>query len=241
MIGIGLILILAGLVATWFALRLRATIKIMEETPTTPVSGIRSSGYFEVKGKAVCQGALSAPRSGAPCIYYHHKITEQYEESYQDDEGEYRTRTKTRTVLNETRHCNFGIQDRTGTLSVSPDGATFEGDWSKSGLIGPGDSSWKAEMAAQAGCWTTEYQGQREEITVIPVGVQLYAIGAVEHHPDGLAMQADKAEGRAFRISTKSEEDQLASLGLHLKLAAVGSAGGLLGGLALVLKGFAER
>lgn len=239
MVGFGLILVLLGLVATWFALKLRKTIQDMEDTPTTPVSGIRRSGYFEVKGKAVCQNALSAPRSGSPCIYYHHKITEQYEESYEDSEGEYRTRTKTRTVLNETRSCPFGIQDSTGTLPISPTGATFEGHDSNSGLIGPGDSSWKAEMAAQAGHWAREYQGQREEITVIPVGIQLYAIGAVEQHPGGLTMQADQEGGRAFRISTRSEEEQLEALDLQFKMAAAGAGVGFLGGGFLILRGLA--
>lgn len=241
MIGFGLILILGGLIALYFAIRLRSTIQVMEDTPTTPVKGIKSSGYYEVKGTIRCDHPLGAPRTGAPCVYYHHVITEQYEESYRDSEGDYKTRTKSRTILNETRSCPFGIQDSTGTIQVQPDGATFEATVSESGRSGSRDSSWKAEMGAAIGMRTREHQGQREVITVIPVASRIYAIGAVEHHPAGLTMQADKSQNRAFRISMKSEEEQLETLGFQFKLAAAGVLGGFGGGIFLLLKGFAER
>lgn len=212
--------ILAG-IAAFIAWSAKASAQVLEDTPTTEAGRVQSSGYFEVQGKVVCEAPLQAPRDQRPCVWYRHVITEHYEERYTDSEGRDRTRSKSRTILNETRGTTFQIQDRTGRVSCRPDGADIQGHGSsrrhrqEQPLLG--------SIFESVGSWGRRDRttGQTEKVEVLYVGDFLYAIGQIDHHPGGLTMGPDKQGGRPFLLSIHSEEEILAKKRLTFQLACV--------------------
>ena len=229
-------LLLAG-IAAYIGWSARAAAKILEDTPRTQAAKVKQSGYFEVQGKAVCDAPLQAPRDGKPCVWYRHVITEQYEEDYTDSDGNRRTRTRSRTVLNETRGTTFQIEDNTGRVACRPDGADIQGHGSsrrhrhEQPLLGgffDSFTDWGRRERAT---------GQTEKIEVLYVGDFLYAIGQIDHHPGGLTMGPDSKGGRPFMLSIHSEEEILARKVLTFQIACVAVVVfGLLGPL-LLLRG----
>lgn len=231
-----LLLALAGGLA-WYAKSSHDAVALMKETPTSPAGKISGPGYYEVKGKAVCGSPLAAPGSGESCIYYRHVITEYYEESVRNSEGEYETKQGSRTVKDEEKSVYFQVQDASGTIDVMPTGATFQGHSSSTG--GREDSSWEAESAAQWGYSAYEDQGQKHTVTSIPIGTQLYVLGRVSNQGGNLAFGRDAETKKPFIISTRSEEDEIASYDTAFKAGAAGAGLALLGALYFALQALA--
>lgn len=228
-----ILLLVLGCGGLYFVWRDGQTLRAMTETPTSPVSSIRGSGYYEVKGKVTCERPLHAPLSGDPCVYFRHRVEVRVEESYRDTDGEWKTRTKWKVRHDDDEHCGFFVDDGTGKLEVYPKDATFDIAISDRADQRTGDRSWNAEMGSFFGYRTEENQGQRDTVWTLGLGAPVYALGRVETNPGGLCMGKDHAEGKPFVISGKSEEEQVGALQWRVGLAAVASLVGF-GGMVVV-------
>lgn len=87
-------------------------IKLQESLSTSKIKEVKP-GLTEVEGKLIMLDPLVAPMDEKQCIGYRYKIEEVY-----SLEGEEKTRT-----IYEKNECNpFQIKDKTGQISVDPDG-----------------------------------------------------------------------------------------------------------------------
>lgn len=241
LIGGGILALLASGGLAFLAWRSRRILQAIEATPTTPIGRIKLPGYYEVKGKVLCDNPLSTPGTGDPCVYYHLRITDEVQDVVHDSDGHHRTRNHTEVVEDKEESCTFQLQDKTGTLGVLPTGATFEGSEALKSREGRTDSAWKAERAAAMGRHAREHKGSRTTVTSIPVGRQVYAIGAVQSLRNGLFLQRDEAEGRPFLVSVKSESELVDSYGRGATWTLAGAFGCLLLGLGLIVAGLVGR
>ncbi|TPW14720.1 MAG: hypothetical protein FD129_1030 [bacterium] len=226
LIGGGILALLASGGLAFLAWRSRRILQAIEATPTTPIGRIKLPGYYEVKGKVLCDNPLS---------------TDEVQDVVHDSDGHHRTRNHTEVVEDKEESCTFQLQDKTGTLGVLPTGATFEGSEALKSREGRTDSAWKAERAAAMGRHAREHKGSRTTVTSIPVGRQVYAIGAVQSLRNGLFLQRDEAEGRPFLVSVKSESELVDSYGRGATWTLAGAFGCLLLGLGLIVAGLVGR
>lgn len=241
LIGGGILALMASGGLAFVAWRNRRILQTIEATPTTPIGRIRTPGYYELKGKVLCENPLTIPGTGEPCVYFHLKITDEVQSVVHDSEGRHRTSTHTEVVEDKEQSCMFQLQDKTGTIGVLPSGATFEGSQILDRREGGSDSPWKAERAAAMGMHAREHKGGRTTVRAIPVGRQVYAIGSVQNLRNGLFLQRDEAEGRPFLVSVKSESELVESYGRGVTWPLAGALGCLLLALGLIVAGLVAR
>lgn len=241
LIGGGILALMASGGLAFLAWRSRRVLQAIEATPTTPIGRIKIPGYYEIKGKVLCENPLSTPGTGEPCVYFHLRITDEVQEVVHDSNGHHRTRNHTEVVEDKEESCSFQLQDKTGTIGVLPSGATFEGSEALNRREGRTDDPWKAERAAAMRMHAREHKGGRTTVTAIAVGRQVYAIGAVQSLRNGLFLQRDEAQGRPYLISVKSESELVESYGRGFTWPLVGAFICLLLGLGLIVAGLVGR
>lgn len=229
LVGSGVLAILA-LLSGWWAYRARRLAAAIEETPTTPAGKVSTPGYFEVKGKIACKGALRAPSSGKACVYYHHKVWDEIEVTrYDRKDKRYETHRSRRTVLEETKLVPFLVEDASGKLGVYPEGATIEAT-SSSVLLPVVDGTRRGGGGGILGAiFGSRQEGERlvarhEDLTILELGRPLYALGRVLRHPEGLVMQKDTEADKPFVLSVRSEADLLAEHRWQAQLGLAGAA-----------------
>jgi hypothetical protein len=195
----------------WRASGSSGHVEAMEETPTSPASSVQKPGYYEVKGRAACDDPILIPDSDRTAVYYRHRIWEQTQEDFLDDEGLQRTRTVEKLVQDETEMVEFRVEDESGSMLVDPRGADI-------------DSRLLVARQPQGVAPPTQIpEGDQEEPEVqeavrlhevvgILVGQDLFVLGSVQTRSaeGGLLFQENRQEERPYLISVRSEEEQTA-------------------------------
>ncbi len=188
--------------------------RLLENLPTSKVAGV-FLGLTEVKGTAEPPprgGPLRSYLAGASCVWYGFRIEEHWRktetESYTDDKGNRKTRTKTtdgwRTVASGDVRRPFFLRDDTGDLRIVPDCARMEGVSVLSRTCGPGDPLYYGK--GPRGSISHSTHRRRFSENVVAVGARLYVVGTARLREDVVAPEiAYDKQDEMFLISTRDE------------------------------------
>ena len=208
-----------GLVVGLFAKRrldaMRGTVTV-DCTDVGSVAGDGEAKPCEVVGTAgPAEERLVAPLSGAPCVWYRTSVSRRYHERRGGGGGGDR-RTRTRTVSQQESPAPFVIRDRSGVVSVLPEGAKVIGETKSVDRFEPyipgqrlGGEGSLAERAVGIGLnllsqTDNDTIGYEYREWIIRDGANLYVrAGAMRDHTGRAWLQ--KPAGGPYLISTKSE------------------------------------
>jgi hypothetical protein len=125
------VLALAGAVGClWYRTRLGKQIALMAATATSraaEVAGLAPGTVVEVKGTLRCAAPLTAEFSKEPCVYYKSQIDRETVYYARDSQGRSERRTRTETVHSNTRFAPCTVEDDSGGVAVTFEGADVEG------------------------------------------------------------------------------------------------------------------
>jgi len=194
---ISIVLLLLGIAAIAYGFIARKKHALISDTPTTKTANIKKEGFFEVKGRVICQNPVSVPNWGIDCVWYNFEAEEKIQ--YEDDEG--RRQTKWRTVDSQSNQCSFQVKDQSGEIWVNPSGAELDGkkkEYNESNVPGFMSSLLSSSQSV----------GSRVTANYLEVGSFVYVLGKVANNNGNLSFVSG---GEAFIISNKSEEEVLSS------------------------------
>lgn len=242
------VLAVAGLVGLVVGLLARRRLHAMRGTTTvdcTQVGDVAAAGEAtpcEVAGNAEVAGEqLLAPLSGTPCVWYRTSVSRRYHERRG---GGDRNRTRTRVVSQQESPAPFAIRDRSGVVTVRPEGANVIGESRSVNRFEPyypgqpaaGTGSF-AERAVSIGLNLLTQSdhdtiGYEYREWIITEGTNLYVrAGAMRDHT-GRAWLQKPASG-PYLISTRSEAALTRRSRLTMLIATIAGAVALVTGLAL--------
>ena len=172
------------------------------------------SQIVELKGELQCDAPLTAELSGQLCAYYSMSVEERFEETYQEQDSEGRTRTATRTgssiVASNTQLSLFQLRDSTGAITVNPTGAEIHPRQviSRFEPFAGGASVTIGGFTLQVGTGLGGRRviGYHYAESILPLGAQLYLLGEATDTSGRLALQKPR-EKKPFIISLKTEEE----------------------------------
>ncbi|MGK2938183.1 MAG: E3 ubiquitin ligase family protein [Solirubrobacteraceae bacterium] len=204
----------------------------------------------EVVGAAAVRpgGVEMAPTSGVPAVWYRTKVTHKYwemQESTQDGRTR-RTRVeRSETVSDDASDAPFTVQDATGTVTVTAKDADIDApeqvldrfEQHEGTSAGQGVAEGIFSTLLRIGDDTGTIGFQHEEWAIRP-GTRLYVHGEVQDASGELAFGAPGAKGR-FVVSTRSEEEVVASARRNARIAGVVGIVLVILGLGLVAAGVA--
>jgi len=178
-----------------------------------------------VKGTIEPKTALKAELSAQDCVCFKTQVERQWEEErWEDDPNEksgrrLKTHTGTETVANNERLEPFYVRDTSGRVLVDPQGADI--DWVKSvDRFEKGEPQAGAFMlggvsiqigGVQLGGTQRKTLGYRYHEWVLPAGRSVYVLGGATLRSGEPCLQRPAEPGRRFLVSTKSEEQIIAS------------------------------
>jgi hypothetical protein len=113
LVGLGALAL--SLLSAWVGLRWIREKRYLEYIPTSPTTAV-TYGLTELKGTfepVPGQQALTAPDSGAPCVFYRYLVQRRRDKSWS-------------RVSDDRKHIPFVVRDRQGTIPVKIQGARIE-------------------------------------------------------------------------------------------------------------------
>jgi hypothetical protein len=145
------ILLIAALVCGYFIHDKKKALNTIRTFVRRTVGDILASagaGMFQtakVRGKIVCAEPLKSELTEADCVFYEMEVRRKYEktEEVKDSSGEIKkeTRTVSDVVSHNTRQQDFYVDDGTGKMKVSWEGADFEKEQSLDKFVPATESS----------------------------------------------------------------------------------------------------
>ncbi len=215
------------------------------------VAGEVGKGYFEqpaeIKGVIECENPLESEIGKHTCVYYRMSVTREWEEDYDEKDGETgknvrKTRKGSEVMSSNTRSTRFLVRDETGTLLINPEGAQidtekivdrFEAQNSVAGgTISFGGFSFSLGGTADAGNRRT--LGHRFHEEILALNKRVYVLGNATDMSGELMIQKPREKGQ-FIISTKSEEELMASSQSGMKWSLIGAVVAFLAGNGCIL------
>jgi hypothetical protein len=255
--GIVLMLVAAG--ALWFARSERAAARRVTATETLPcgdiatlsqsVAGEVGGGSFrqrcEVVGTAEPgeAGVLKAPESGVDAVWHSTKVTHKYwvMEEQRDGDSVRRTRAeREETVSDLQSDAPFLVRDESGTILVSPAGATVDEpeqvvDRFERASVGESIAEGVLSSLIRSGSDTGTIGFQHEEWVLRP-GARLYVHGEATDATGSVSFAAPSDDGD-FIVSTRSEADVVGDSKRNATIATVVAAVAAVAGLGLLVAG----
>jgi len=187
--------------------------------------------------KAAYVGTVKGPQTGQEALWFRSKVTHEfydYEYDHDDDYGRKRKRVKKSRVLSDEKSdIPFAVHDGTGEAVVHPEDADIDSpvqvlDQMDANIEQSGDL-WDSIKGKLSG--VDETIGYKREEWIIPVDTKLFVQGEVTD--EGGHLRLRKPEKGTFRVSTRSEQELLASAAGWRKWMSIGA--GALAFIALVL------
>jgi hypothetical protein len=111
----GLVMALGGFAGVVHGFKLRARARLLAKTSLLPIAQA-NAGFVRLRGRIVCDRPLLSPFTATPCCFYQAKVKEPID-------GGGASKAGWRLLHNETSSAIFRIQDNTGTIQISPQGA----------------------------------------------------------------------------------------------------------------------
>lgn len=198
-------------------------------SPTAAVSSMRPGELVEVKGTLRCEKPLTSELAGRPCAYYRTWIDRLYDE---DDVP--RTVERSETVASNVELVPFFVEDGTGRVMVTPNGADVDAQSVHSrfeAVPARGRRTLGGKGLRLDYSFGTRGYRFREEI--LPIDGPIYVLGAVTSD-GGIGRPSDDAREAGFIISCRSEE-ALSSAHQGDRLVLWCGAGALAGGTLLIV------
>lgn len=204
--GLAFLCLLAGL-------RAGRRRRLVENLPTSKTTGV-FIGLVELKGTAEVDAPLTSFLAECRCTHYQWSVEEQWErtvtETYTDDEGNTKTRTRTEsgwtTVANGGETIPFYLQDDYGVILVQPEGAelevptTFDETCSMLNPLyyGKGPTGGIMDSTGR----------RRFHERALPLHAEIYVMGQASEREDAVAAKiAADPSAPLFLISTRNEEE----------------------------------
>ncbi|MBF2079608.1 MAG: E3 ubiquitin ligase family protein [Synechococcales cyanobacterium T60_A2020_003] len=192
-----------------------AELNQLAEAVSQDIGGGSWRDYVKVLGTIECDRPLQSELSATDCVYYTMSVTREYEETVTrtDSEGKRTTETQhgSQVMSSNKRSVPFLLNDGTGTIEVSVDGATidtetvldeFRQESDRGGLISYGSFS-LAVNAPSAGRRTLGY---RYNESVLPIGRRVLVVGMVSDQPGTLVLQKPTNPDHRFIVSFKTDD-----------------------------------
>ena len=196
--------------------------------------GFRQRCELNGTAQAAYVGTVQAPQSQQDVVWYRQKVTHEYWDWYtveRNGRQERERRKRSDVISDQSSDIPFALADGTGQVIIHPEDADihkptksadeFESDRSRPGLL----------EGLIGNTWRDETIGYQREEWILPVGQQLFVQGEIIDEDGHLRLR--KPEKGAFRVSTASEEELLASAASGRKWATVGA--GVLAAIGVVL------
>ncbi|UYM05587.1 GIDE domain-containing protein [Solicola gregarius] len=199
------------------------------------------SQVVEVKGvvRIGPGGPLSAQLTDTKCAWHRHKVERKYRETYRDNDGDRRTRTKTETMTSHRTQDPFYVEDSTGRVLVRPKVIVdtpkkvldeFEEPKADQAPKEGGLLATVASMAKDA--FDDENTiGFRRREWVLTDGARVYVLGEASDR-DGELIVGAPADGAKQLITTRTEDEVSEE---HGKQGALFTIGGAVAGVAGVV------
>jgi hypothetical protein len=220
---------LFALLLTWLSLHLRRRERLLNDLPTSKVSGV-FIGLTELKGSAECARPLQSPLAEQEVVHFSFTVEERWTrivvETYTDKDGKTQTRTRTETgwsTVESGGECTpFFLRDDTGALLIRPEGAKVEPQCLLSHECGPGDPMYYAK--GPQGSVANSDHVRRFRENGIPLGAELFIVGQAREREDVVAPEiAADRHAELFLISTRSEEGVRSGYGVGSWFSLVGA------------------
>jgi hypothetical protein len=255
---LGLVLLVAGAVCLYIAVRAQRRVHAMmaAETLTVPeleqLRGISdeltSSGGFrkvcEVIGAAAPgpQGLLQAELTGTECVWHGYRVQRRYKHYDRDSDGDTRVTTRTETVAEHSSAPGFTVVRDGHAIGVDHGGRRPDG------VEQVADRFEEAQEQRTGGGWLRALgdfvDGDRDETIgfqytewALRPGTPLYVLGEVRDTTGELVIGPPADTKDHFVVSTRSEEQLTASARSRQRwLSRIGAGVGV-GGLVLVVLG----
>ena len=203
------------------------------------------SHFAEVKGKGIIEVPLKAQISGRECLYFKVTVEREREEKYwtKDSNGN-RVQKRKRvwdTVSKNEQYADWYLEDTTGKIKMDARQAELDGLVETVNKYEPqvptGGSFGQALLGIVTSMTTNDkVLGYRTKEYILPIGTQLYVLGNVSDSSGELQIQNVTEKDKKYLISTKSEEEIVASSQKSIKMQKIGSYVCFgLGGLLLVI------
>lgn len=227
---VGVVLLVAAVVAGVLGRRARGRAEAIEATPTTRCAHVGQTAVPGPDARVECVGGatpgpaglLTAPLSSRECVWYRSSVTEHYWDTDHRRDAQGRTTShrvrRTRQVSDDRSSAPFAVTDDSGAVAVDPRGARIDQpekaldrfqDRPREGLL--------KELVF--GSRTIGYQ---HEEWLIAEGTPLYVNGAAVQRGDGWAL-AKPPGGGELTLSTRSQDELLAATRRAAKWWSVGA------------------
>ena len=183
LVVVGAVPCLIGIICLKYYFGGRWTAAIMARVPTSPasaVAGMRPGQVVEVTGTLRCPKPLWSELTGRPCAYFRSWVERTYEHEDRDVNDEPRIVERTETLASYADRVPFFVEDDTGRVLVTPDGAEI-GSESVYDRYKEGISAGEMTLAGR----TVEMNhgfgtlGYRIRETILPIGGPVYVLGVV--------------------------------------------------------------
>ena len=202
----------ASLACLWTSLRLKRRQRLLNDLPTSKVSGV-FIGLVELKGTAETAAPFTSFLAAASCVHYDWHVEERWSrtvtETTTDSKGQTQTTTRTesgwKTVANGGESAPFYLQDDTGALLIHPTGAKIEPVTLFSETVSRNDPLYYGK-GPDTSISDSDHVRRFVE-TALPLHAALFVVGPARERADVVAPEiAANRESPIFLISTRSEE-----------------------------------
>ena len=94
--------------------------RVLEKFPAVPASGAQPGALCKAVGRVVLAGdaPFYAPGSGKPCVWYHVRVEQEFEEIREDNDGRIQTSFRWNTIVEDEQFVDFYLQDGATRLFV---------------------------------------------------------------------------------------------------------------------------
>ncbi len=254
-------LILAGLGVLLLRLRTRALNQLLEIQflKTTPMpellelhksvaDEIGAGGFnqlVETRGVVESDTPITAELSGERCAYYRMEVTERYEETYVERDGNgnevTRTRTGNTTVASNTNTARFFVSESGGRVLLQPEGATLDTTQvlDRFEPVGAGGTITFGGFSMPIGTAAANRRvlGYHYAEWILPLGSTVFVVAQASDQGGVLSLRKPEDKSKPFVVSLKSKEQVTNAMESKARWMLIGAFAAILGGFTLVVVG----
>jgi len=113
----------------WWRTKVGKELALMEATETSTAAAVpsqRAGTVVELKGALRCQAPLSSEFAQQSCVYYRTLTEREYEDIRRDSEGRTQRERRYQTMTDNIRHAPCVLEDATGSVRLTFEGAKVE-------------------------------------------------------------------------------------------------------------------
>lgn len=182
---------------------------------TEDIGGGNWRDYVKLWGKIIVDEPLISEMKQEPCVHYRMLVQREYEEKVrsQDSEGKTVEKTvrKSETITQNQRSTPFILEDKTGTITINPEGAKFDTikildefrpEQPAGGMLQFGNFS----FLLRNNNYNTRTLGYRYQEFILPVHREVLIVGNVSDETGSLKI-TKPTNNEPFLISLKTEEE----------------------------------